>query len=415
MKMWLWGLCIVALVTLQAQTPLTLQQCEDLFVQNNLNLVAEKYNVDAAKAAIIQARIWDHPYLSGEINAINPQNRRFFDAGNSGEKALAIQQLIYIGGQKRKETNLAKGNAELAELEYEDMLRNLRYQIRNNFYSAYFDEQKIQTITLQLASVDSLTDAYAVQADKGNVPLKDLVRLQSLSLSIKNELLDLQQSVLANQQALKILTGTTDVIIPVVNDTDLQLRYGKQLSYTVQGLGDLAIDKNPEYLAAKKAAENGELNVKWQKSLAVPDVTLGASYDQHGGAFTNQTNLTLGIPLALWNKNKGNIKIAQAQLQQSRTLAQLKEAEIRAQIVTSTSTLLNRQQQYARLNKNTAGNMQTVYNGMLTNFQKRNLSLIEFTDFMESYNQSTMLLNEMQKQIILNGEEINLLVNYNVF
>ncbi len=415
MKMWLCALLIFADRQLYSQTPLTLHQCEDLFQQNSLNLVAEKYNIDAAKAAVIQARIWEHPYLSGEVNMVNPGAGRAFDAGKNGEKALAIEQLLYIGGQKRNEVNLAKGNVAVAELQFEDMVRTLRYQLHVNFYSAYFDALKMTAISRQLDNVDSLISAYAVQTDKGNLPLKDLVRLQSLSLSIKSELMDLQQDVLINQQNLKILTGVTGAITPLASDSDLNTRYTKSIVYNPDGLSDIALQKNPEYLVAKKVSENSELMVKWQKSLAVPDLTLGSSYDQRGGAFNNQVNLTLGIPLTLWNKNKGNIKIAQAQLLQNQTLASLKETELRAKIITANSNLLYRQQQYARLSTSTADNMQTVYKGMLTNFQKRNISLIEFTDFMESYNQSVMLLNEMKKQIILSGENLNTLVNQNIF
>lgn len=415
MKMWLWAFCAVFTLPLYSQTSLTLQQCEDLFQQNSLSLVAEKYNIDAAKAAVIQARIWEHPYLSGEINAINPQGKRYFDAGKNGEKTLTIEQLIYIAGQKRKEANLAKGNVEVAALQFEDMVRTLRYEIRSNFYSAYFDGIKIRSITQQLSSVDSLTTAYSTQTDKGNLPLKDLVRLQALALSIKSDLLNLQQSVLANQEKLRVLTGLNEAIVPVVADTTLNSKYNKPLLYTIDGLNDIALQKNTEYLTAKKVSENSELNVKWQKSLAVPDLTVGAAYDQMGGAFNNQVNLTLGIPLALWNKNKGNIRIAKAELAQNQTLADLRANEIKAKVVSSTSNLLYRQQQYAQLSQTTSLNMQTVYDGMVSNFQKRNVSLIEFTDFMESYSQSVLLLNEMKKQIILSGEDLNSLVNENVF
>jgi cobalt-zinc-cadmium efflux system outer membrane protein len=247
------------------------------------------------------------------------------------------------------------------------------------------------------------------------LPLKDLVRLQALALSIKSDLLNLQQSVLTNQEKLRVLTGLNEAIVPVVADTTLNSKYNKPLLYTIDGLNDIALQKNTEYLTAKKVSENSELNVKWQKSLAVPDLTVGAAYDQMGGAFNNQVNLTLGIPLALWNKNKGNIRIAKAELLQNQTLADLKANEIKAKVVSSTSNLLYRQQQYAQLSQTTSLNMQTVYDGMVSNFQKRNVSLIEFTDFMESYSQSVLLLNEMKKQIILSGEDLNSLVNENVF
>ena len=86
-----------------AQQALSLEDCEKLFVKNNLLLIAEQYNIAAAKAAIIQAKIWQQPYLSGEFNMVNPDAKRAFDVGKNGEMAFAIQQLNYIGGKKKNE------------------------------------------------------------------------------------------------------------------------------------------------------------------------------------------------------------------------------------------------------------------------------------------------------------------------
>ena len=37
---------------------------------------------------------------------------------------------------------------------------------------------------------------------------------------------------------------------------------------------------------------------------------------------------------------------------------------------------------------NTEQNFEAVYNGMLDNFQRRNVTMLEFTDFIESYTSS---------------------------
>ncbi len=408
-------ICFSLLGQVYAQNALTIEQCEELFKKNNLQLIAEQYNIEAAKASVIQARIWDLPYLSGEFNAYNPQAKQAFDVGNTGQKAIAVQQLIYLGGKKRNEVELAKSDVAIAELQFEQLLRTLRYQIYQNFYGIYYDLVKIKNISTQLSNVDSLTETYSEQAQKGNIPLKDVVRLQSLSLNIKNELIDFQRNIFSEQENLRILTGLTADITPVVNTTELKNSYVKKVKGSVEELQNLALEKNPDYLLYKKVSENSELMIKWQKSLAIPDLTLGGAYDQRGGAFINQTNVTLGIPIPVRNRNKGNIKVAEAQLAQNKTLQEQKMLELKTQVEIATNLLLYQQNQFVKISSNTSENLEIVYDGVLKNFQKRNISLIEFTDFMESYNQSVLLLNEMKKQIILSGEELNLLVNDKVF
>jgi cobalt-zinc-cadmium efflux system outer membrane protein len=407
-------LTVIGLNNVIAQKTLTLEQCEKLFLSNNLMLLAEGYNIDMSRAALIQAKIWELPNFSAEINMLNPQDNRLFDIGGQGQKAFAVNQLVYLGKKKKYEVDFAKSNVEIAELTFEDLLRSLRFEIRKSFYEIYYSSKKAESINVQLGNIDSLISAYLVQARNGNVPLKDVVRLQSLSLSFRNELMDLQQNLFANQQNISILTGLKEDIIPDVQNANMLMQYSSNLTFDIQQLQQMAIEKNPEYLLSLKLLKSDENLLKWQRSLSVPDINLGASYDQRGGAFVNQTNLTVGIPLPLWDRNKGNIKIAEAKLKMDKVLSNQKQVELFAKINTAFNAFQFQKRIYAQSNES-FDDLNVVYDGVLKNFQKRNLSLIEFTDFMESYNQSNLFLYEAQKQVILAGEMLNFLTNVNVF
>jgi cobalt-zinc-cadmium efflux system outer membrane protein len=56
-----------------------------------------------------------------------------------------------------------------------------------------------------------------------------------------------------------------------------------------------------------------------------------------------------------------------------------------------------------------------VYKGVLTNFQKSNIDILEFTDFMESYRQAIVQLNELKKKVSLSAEELNTTINKDLF
>jgi len=59
--------------------------------------------------------------------------------------------------------------------------------------------------------------------------------------------------------------------------------------------------------------------------------------------------------------------------------------------------------------------MDLVFDGIVTNFQRGNVSLIDFTDFMESYKQSVLHIYDMKKQIMLSAEQLNQLVQTKIF
>ncbi|MDQ6530781.1 TolC family protein [Flavobacterium sp. LHD-85] len=397
-----------------AQKSLTLQDCESQFLKKNLFLLASQYNIDAAKALTIQARIWDNPTITAELNAYNPERDKFFDIGKEGQKAFSIEQLIYLGGKKRNEVKLAQTNTQLAELQFNDVLRTLKLQLRKSFYTVYYNTKNLENTDKQLAHIENLINSYSVQAQKGNIPLKDVVRLQSLYLNFKNERLEVINNNIEEQANLKLLLNETENVIPVVSKDDSN-KYLKIIDFDLKSFEEQAIANRPDYLAKQKEIDANELNVKWQKSLSVPDLTLGANYDQRSGAFNKEANVSIGIPLPLWNKNKGNIKYAQTILEQSKIEKQNFELQLQTEITSAWTKWDESRQNYSVIKPTVNSDFEAVYNGMLTNFQKRNVSLLEFTDFMESYNQAIIQLNELKKKVVIAGEELNSTINKDLF
>ena len=397
-----------------AQKTVTLQDCESQFLKKNLFLLASQYNIDASKALAIQARIWENPIITAELNAYNPERDKFFDIGKEGQKVFGIEQLIYLGGKKRNEIKLAQTNAQLAELSFNDLLRTLKLQLRKSFYTVYYNTKNLENTDKQLAHIENLINSYSVQAQKGNIPLKDVVRLQSLYLNFKNERLEVINNNIDEQANLKLLLNETENVIPSVSKDDSN-KYLKVIAFDLKSFEEQAIANRPDYLAKQKEIEANELNVKWQKSLAIPDLTLGANYDQRSGAFNNEANVSVGIPLPLWNKNKGNIKYAQTILEQSKVEKQNFELQLQTEITSAWTKWDESRQNYSVIKPTVNSDFEAVYNGMLTNFQKRNVSLLEFTDFMESYNQAIIQLNELKKKVVIAGEELNSTINKDLF
>jgi cobalt-zinc-cadmium efflux system outer membrane protein len=397
-----------------AQKTITLEDCESQFLKKNLFLLASQYNIDASKALTIQARIWDNPTISAELNAYNPERDKYFDIGKNGQKVFSIEQLIYLGGKKRNEVKLAQTNAQLAELQFNDLLRTLKFQLRKSFYTVYYNSKNLENTDKQLGHIENLINSYSIQAQKGNIPLKDVVRLQSLYLNFKNERLEVINDNIEEQANLKLLLNETENVIPVVSKDDSN-KYLKVIDFDLKSFEEQAIANRPDYLAKQKEIDANELNVKWQKALSIPDITVGANYDQRSGAFNNEANVSVAIPLPLWNKNKGNIKYAQTLLEQSKIEKQNFQLQLQTEITSAWTKWDESRQNYSVIKPTVNSDFEAVYNGMLTNFQKRNVSLLEFTDFMESYNQAIIQLNELKKKVVIAGEELNSTINKDLF
>lgn len=397
-----------------SQVVYTLSDFESRFLKNNLLLLASRYNVSASNAIALQARLWENPVFSAQFNAINPQDHKVFDIGNQGEKAFAIQQIIHIGGQKTREYNFQLANSRIAQLELEDLLRNLKFQLRQNFFTVYFDRLSVKALDQQIDNLKSLIDAFDSQAQKGNIAYKDVLRLQSLYIGLKNDRAQILDEVFSSQQTLSTLIGDSTGVEPGPTATELSV-YALDKSFTLDSLQSLALLHRPDLQQADKAIDAGNWNLKWQRSLATPDLTAGFAYDQLGGTFRHEVNFTVALPLVLWNRNQGNVRAAQAQVEQARVTRDFRQLALKNEVMNGYFKFLEALHDYRNVYGLINSNTQSIYESVYQNFKKRNISLIEFTDFIESYCQSLIHYNQSQKALATAGEELNLITGTNLF
>ncbi|ULT22758.1 TolC family protein [Sphingobacterium sp. E70] len=162
---------------------------------------------------------------------------------------------------------------------------------------------------------------------------------------------------------------------------------------------DLALENNADYQFALKTAESSQLFTKWQKSLNTPDINLGLEYSQNGGTFHNELNLKAAIPLPLWKQNKGNIIKAKYAEEEAKKNIEVQRQLLESQIRSNYQSWENQYNQYFTITADDLHNIAVVYDGVFSNFRKGNISLVEFTDFMDSYRISILKLYDMKKKL----------------
>src|ERR1700760_762708 len=111
---------------------LTLPEAEKMFLDSNFQLLAGRYNIDASKALIIQARLWPNPNFSIGHTLYSGTLRKFFPLGANDETTAGLSQLILLAGKRNKQVKLAQAGAQLSEYQFFDLLRTIKYVLRTN-------------------------------------------------------------------------------------------------------------------------------------------------------------------------------------------------------------------------------------------------------------------------------------------
>lgn len=393
---------------------ITMQQAEQTFLKQNLSLLAQQYNVDVAKAQVIQARLFPNPNLSLTGNIYNPAQGKLADISNgTGEYIINAQQLIRLAGKRNKEIALAETNLTLSENRLYDLLRTLRYSLRSTFYNAWFTQNSIRAFDTQIEQLERLSNAYNDLQAKGIVTLKDAVRIRSLLYSLKAEQTGLQNQLNDMQGDLQLLLQNNKVFIVPVADSNTAFTFAaNQLS--LQALTDSAYANRYDLKLASNTIEYNQRNYQLQQAYAKPDLTVGAQYDRRGSFVDNASFFTLAMDLPFRNRNQGNIKAAKISIDQSKAELNLQQHLVENQVQKAYIKALNTERMLQYIDNNFRSQFERLLQGITENFKKKNISLIEFTDFYESYKNNILQFNQLQNDRMQALEALQFAVGKNI-
>ena len=395
---------------------LTLPQAEQLFIQNNYQLIAQNYQTSTAKAEIITAKLFDNPELSFETQLYNPDTKRFFETSKAnGQYQGSISQLVKLAGKRNKNIQLATAGAQLAEYQYFDLMRTLKYNLHSSFYKTYYAQQSAKLYQQQIASLQQLLSASEQQLKMGNIALKDLIRIKSLVYSLQSEYNTLENDIEDMQTDLKLMTN----IKPALN-LQLMMDPAEEQNYQLQkqvyvNLLDSARTNRADLKLTQSGITYAEKNLRLQKAMAVPDVEFSFVYDLKSSYPDNYTGLGLHVPLPLFNRNQGEIRKAKIAIDAGKNQLNQQEATLENEVSNSYKTALRTESLYTSLDKNFSTDFDKLIGEVIKNFKNRNMSLIEFMDFYDSYKQTTLQMNDLKYQRMNAKEEINYVTGSTIF
>jgi len=396
------------------QKPLTLQEAGRQFFANNLELIAERYNIEMAEAEVIQAKLFENPVISLEQNVYNRLNGKYFDMGKEGEAVVEIEQLIYIAGQRNKRVRVEKLNKAMAVHQFEEVLRTLKSELNSKFIELYYTEKSLSIYDKEIEYLQHLLEVMKEQNDKGNISLLEKSRIQALLLSLQQERNETSNQLISLQGDMKLLLGlnATETFEPVLDESVL-----KQIDITSIPFIELnnRLAERPDLKMARTNIQASRANVSLQKSLAFPEVSLKGSYDRAGNFCDNYFAIGLSISIPVFNRNQGNIKSARLSVLQNTSREELARKQAEKELFTGYARLEKAVKLYNSSNYELERDFETIIDGVNTNFRKRNISLLEFIDYYQAYKETCLQLYQTRKDVFLAMEDINTVTGSDVF
>jgi cobalt-zinc-cadmium efflux system outer membrane protein len=383
---------------------LTAKQAEDLFLKNNLQLIIQHYNIDNADAQVLTARLFPNPDFSF-TNGIYANNAT--DGPAFKEQSFSISQLFTTAGKRNKNIQLAKLGVEQTKYQFFDLLRTLKFSLRSDFYTVYYQHQSATVYDEEINSLNKTLSAYREQYAKGNIAQNELLRIQAQLYSLQVEYNSLVTGIDTIESQLKLLLR-----VPARTTIDPQVAGDLQGNETLAGIPyqrllDSAYINRYDLKYSKVTVDYNNMNLELQKATAVPDLSFSLNYDKLGGYGTNFLGAGVEFNLPFFNRNQGAIKQAKIAVDQSKVQLQSQQNQVESDVAVNYKIAAMQEKLYTSFDPKFKQDFTHLIQEVYKNYMKRNISLLEFLDYYDTYKTNTLLLNGLLLSRVTSLEQLN--------
>jgi cobalt-zinc-cadmium efflux system outer membrane protein len=384
-----------------------------------LLLIAERLEVPKAEAMVLQAKLWPNPTVSlDEINlwatqkqlGVFGQELQGFNGGNFGRNqqiSFSIEQLILTAGKRKKLTALEQVNVEKSKQYFEDLMRHLKIEFRQQLTQLQYLQFNRIIYQNQISSVRQLTQAYQKQMELGNIPKGEYIRLKALELEFSKQINELNKEINEAQKELKLLMRLPANVQLVLTD-EAYLKNAESFKLiSLAALLDTAKSTRPDLKIAELDQTYFSKLYAYEKAQRTPNVTLKGGYDRGGNFMYNFVGFGVAMDLPVFNRNQGNIRYANLGIEQSKIRFEQQTLSITNEIVLAWQNLNASLQFYESIEPDYEKTLDDLLNAYTRNFTNRNMSLLEYLDFLDAYLENKKIILEAGKEVNDKVEELN--------
>jgi cobalt-zinc-cadmium efflux system outer membrane protein len=325
--------CLAALLSLAILFPaasyaLSLEEALNLAVEHNPAIKASRTQISQNKAQEITAGLRPNPLLSWDAQFIpifNPSQFSTNTLDTTQQFDIGAGYLFERGGKRMRRLDAARETTHVTEAQIADLERTLRFNVAQQFLAALLAQSNLEFARADLQSFQETVKINQDRFQSGDISKNDF-------LIIKMQLLQFQNDVNAARLAkVQALTNLRQLIgydaVPAGYDVEGRLEC-LPVKAGLEDLQALALKQRPDLLASELGIAAAQGQVALAKANGKQD--LNVTFDYAHVSQTSSGSLFFNIPLAIFNRNQGEI----ARTRFARTQAELSKQAAEETVLT---------------------------------------------------------------------------------
>lgn len=397
---------------IQAQS-VTLTDLENQFIQNNSQLLASKFNIDKAQAEIIQEKLWANPTLSiSEVNLwktynIEQQPNLLGNYGKNQQISMELEQLIETAGKRKKRVVLKQLEQQSATFDYEELLRELRKELRLTFYDVHRIEQEVKQLNEIVELYTQMNVQYQRQSELKNISTADFYRIQTELIGLQKQQIELENEQFEALNKLRILTHNPNLDITQITFHQTTNNQSQKLPIN---LLDIAKQQNIGLKRQENEQAKKQQQLMIEKAQKMPDLAIQMNYDRGGNIMRDFIGVGVSFELPIFNRNKGNIKSAEIGVLQQQSNQLTLENNVAQTIQQLQKQLVRMEQSLHNWPVAQLENQKQMLENYKKHLQNKQVTLLEFIDFTQAYREANQAYYQLQQTYQNTFEELQYIV-----
>ena len=312
--------------TPQTQTPttarrlVTLEEAVEIFLRQNLALVASRYDIETADAEKLTARLRPNPQLTVGLSDL-PLNLSG-PVIKEQTYSYGISRTIELGGKRSKRIDTANANSDLARGQFQMVVWQLTNDLKRKFYTVVLDQSLLNLARENEATFAEIVKHTVELMNAGEISGLDLERVEVEKLKFDTDLANSERDYEVALRDLRFALGGDYRLLDI--DVTGTIDYEPH-QFSRSELVDLALAARPDLKAAHLTERAADANIRLQDAQRIPDLTVGGGVDQVP-AGTSTYTFGVGITLPVSDRNQG---------ERAKALIEKKKAQNQEQFITN--------------------------------------------------------------------------------
>jgi cobalt-zinc-cadmium efflux system outer membrane protein len=320
-------LLAIAVSSIQAQdkpaTPkrsITLDDAVEIFLRQNLELVAGRYDIETAEAEKLTARLRPNPQLTVGLSDLPLNLSGPFIKEQT--YSYGVSRTIELGGKRSKRIDVANANSDVAHGQFQMTVWQLTNDLKRKFYTVVLNQSLLNLARENEATFTEIVKHTTELVNAGEISGLDLERVEVEKLKFDTDLANSERDYEVALRDLRFALGGDYRVmdIEVAGTIDYE-----PYQFSFSELRDKALAERPDLKAAQLSERAADANIRLQNAQRIPDLTLGGGIDQAPSGTSTYT-AGIGIALPVSDRNQG---------ERAKALIEKKKAQNQEQLITN--------------------------------------------------------------------------------